>query len=59
MRVQVENILRNAADIRRAVLSMQADDVTAEQQANLVEIDELAAQIEFKTRGLDFADGKN
>lgn len=54
MRVEVDNAIRNIEDIRRAVLSLRGQTETVEAVETIDEINELADQMEFKVRGLEF-----
>ena len=50
MTLEIDNILRNIKEIRRAILSLEGP----ERQPAAEEIKELADLMEFKTRELEF-----
>ncbi len=54
MILEIDNIIRNIKEIRCQILVMQGNSPTAENKIRMEKLDDSAAQMEFKTRELEF-----
>ena len=54
MTLEIENIFRAVRDIRQAILSLEGRGLTAAQAEKKSEMEELANQMEFKARDVEF-----
>ncbi len=54
MILEIDNIIRSIRDIRKALLSLDTQVKKADVIIKVAKIKELANQMEFETRGLEF-----
>ncbi len=54
MSLEVENIIRSVRDIRKEILVLEARGLNTGQAAKTSEMEELANQMEFMARDIDF-----
>ena len=54
MVLEVENIFRNIEDIRKALLSLRTKEVSDNMGWDIMILENMMANVEFKTRALEF-----
>lgn len=52
--LEIDNIIRNIREMRCQILAMQGNGPTAENKVRMEKLDDMAAEMEFKTRDLEF-----
>ena len=54
MVLEIDNILRSDEDIRKALLSLRAKDITDKAKWQIMILENMTSDIEFKTRALEY-----